>query len=157
MKEKYDFELMSLAFSLSRIGRVNERFHTVVQAESAELLGEKKTSAEYSVILSLLTSKGEVLSPTQLCEYTLQTPSGMTKTLRRLENDGLIRRFESAEDARYSMVQLTPAGRKLAQRLMKVTLSGYKEVFKDLSARQFSSMVKTLRLVRRVLEKSFAK
>ena len=156
MREVYDFELMSFAFSLNRISRVNERFHMAVQDRSAALLGARKTSAEYHVILSLLTSEGEVLSPTQLCDYTLQTASGMTKTLKRLENDGLIQRVESVEDARFSMVKLTATGRKLAQKLMKVTLSSYKDIFKNFSPKQFSSMVDLLRLIRKTLEESFA-
>lgn len=152
----YDFELISLAFSLGRISRVNERFQLLVYAKWAEILGEKRTPAEYHAILSLLTSEAGELSPTQLCDHTLQTPSGMTKTLKRLEDGELIRRFESSSDARSLMVKLTPAGKRLAQQLMKVTLAAYQEAFKDLSAPQFSSMVELLRYVRKTLEKSLS-
>lgn len=151
MKNPY-FELMSLAYSLGRISRLNERFHISVQAGSVSLLGARRTSAEYHVVLSLLTSDGEELSPTQLCDYALQTPSGMTKTLQRLELAGLVARFDSSDDARFSMVRLTPAGRRLARQLMDVTLSAYRSAFKDYSPAQFTAMVKMLREVRKTLE-----
>ncbi len=153
-KQRADFAWMSFAYSLGRISRLNERFHMAVQGRSEALRDARRTSVEFHVILSVLASKGEQLSPTQLCDYTLQTPSGMTKTLRRLEEAGLISRFESAEDARFSMVRLTQAGRKLAGHLMEVTLSAYREAFKDVSARQFNAMVETLRDVRTILETS---
>ena len=154
MKKAYDPQLMSFAYSLGRLSRLNERFHASVQARSASLLGERKTSAEYHVVLSLLTSEGEVLSPTQLCDYTLQTPSGMTKTLRRLEEAGLVARFESSDDARFSMVRLTPAGRRLAERLMQVTLAAYREAFEAFPPAEFVAMVRMLRVVRKTLEQS---
>lgn len=151
---EYDFELVSLAFSLGRISRINERFQSLVYANSAEILGAKRTSAEYHAILSLLTSDEGELSPTQLCKHTLQTPGGMTKTLKRLEDDGLIKRFESLEDARSLMVKLTPAGQALAEDLMKLTLEAYQKTFRELTPAQFSSMVKLLRYVRKTLEVS---
>lgn len=157
MKSEYDFELISLAFSLGRISRINERFQQMVYANAADALGERRTSAEYHTILSLLTAASGELSPTQLCDHTLQTPGGMTKTLRRLEDAGLIRRFESAEDARSLMVGLTPAGQKLARQLMKLTLAAYKGTFAELTAPKFSSMVKLLRYVRKNLEASVSK
>lgn len=151
-KKNPHVELMSLAYSLGRISRLNERFHVSVQAGSANLLGSRRTSAEYHVVLSLLTTDGEELSPTQLCDYALQTPSGMTKTLQRLELAGLVARFESSDDARFSMVRLTPAGRRLARQLMDVTLSAYRSAFKDYSPVQFTAMVRMLREVRKTLE-----
>ncbi len=153
-KQREESEWMSFAYSLGRISRLNERFHMAVQGRSEALRGARRTSVEFHVILSVLASEGEELSPTQLCDYTLQTPSGMTKTLRRLEEAGLISRFESTDDARFSMVRLTPAGRRLAGHLMEVTLSAYREAFKGVTPRQFSATVKMLRDVRVILETS---
>lgn len=156
MKDRYDPELISFAYSLGRISRLNEEFHRSVQAGSAARLGARRTSAEYHVVLSLLTSRRELLSPTQLCSYTLQTPSGMTKTLQRLEQAGLVRRVESSDDARFSMVRLTPAGRTLARHLMEITLAAYRDAFRNCSPRQFTALVGMLRDVRRTLERSIA-
>lgn len=153
-KPPRDLEWMAFAYALGRISRLNERFHMAVQTRSATLRGARRTSAELHVILSLLATAGEQLSPTQLCDYTLQTPSGMTKTLRRLEVARLVSRCGSSDDARFSMVRLTPLGRRMARHLMEVTLAAYREAFSSVSPAEFAAMVRMLRNIRRTLERS---
>ena len=112
-----------LAFmALSRLGRMIERdTMTVLRADALE-------ASEHAVMTVLwLRGPESPLSPTQLSKLIIQTPSGMTKTLRRLERAGLVERVhDPASDRRWS-VHLTPAGSALAEEHLRQRISQWNE------------------------------
>lgn len=55
------------------------------------------------------------LSPTQLSWTVVQTTSGMTKTIRRLEQAGLVERTPDPTDGRGQLVRLTRPGLRLVE------------------------------------------
>lgn len=59
------------------------------------------------------------LSPTQLSQAVVQTTSGITKTIRRLEGAGLVKRTPDPADGRGRLVVLTAAGIRLVARQMQ--------------------------------------
>jgi DNA-binding MarR family transcriptional regulator len=80
---------------------------------SSQLGGLGKTEHH---VLSTLRLVGHALSPTQLSQSAIQTTSGMTKTLRRLEKAGLIARVADPADGRRQLIRLTREGTQVIAR-----------------------------------------
>ena len=94
------------------------RFGRLVERQLQELLRPTGLErSEFSVLASLLLAAGGQ-SPTELSRTVVQTTSGMTKTVNRLEGRGLVERRQPADDARRVDVVLTADGRELAQSLL---------------------------------------
>jgi DNA-binding MarR family transcriptional regulator len=145
-------DLIALIFVLSRIGRLNQLLLTNVQAELKKSAKKPRTESECFVLISLLL-QGEPysLSPTTLCAFSLQTPGGMTKTLNRLEDDGLIRRRTDRGDRRALLVELTAKGLKSVGALLDQTLKGYAEAF-TLDSGALKDLIRALRATLTTLE-----
>jgi DNA-binding MarR family transcriptional regulator len=62
------------------------------------------------------------LTPTFLGRYVLQTSGGMTKTLHRLQSDGLVERVPDDRDRRVSYVQLTDKGKEVTAATLTVLI-----------------------------------
>lgn len=58
------------------------------------------------------------LSPTILSRYIVQSPSGMTHTVKRLQKAGLVTRVGLESDGRAKHVELTPEGEALVHRCL---------------------------------------
>jgi len=146
-------DLIALVFVLSRIGRLNQLLLTNVQAELKKSAKKPRTESECFVLISLLL-QGEPysLSPTTLCAFSLQTPGGMTKTLNRLEADGLIRRRTDRGDRRALLVELTAKGLKSVGTLLEQTLRGYADAFQALDPGQLKDRIRALRATLTTLE-----
>ena len=53
----------------------------------------------------------ETISPTTISSWIIQTSGGLTATLRRLEQDGRIKRQADPDDGRGRLVEMTETGR----------------------------------------------
>jgi len=112
-----------LLMRAGRLGRLVElyrgRFSTVddgLDLSSSTVLGAL-----------LLLGPPHRLSPTFLSRYVVQTSGGMTKTLRRLQADGLVTRVPDERDGRVSYVQLTDEGKARASRSLGVLLREWQD------------------------------
>ena len=94
---------------LTRLSRLN----SVALEEHAAEYGS--TSSESAVLGALLLG-GPVLNPSNLTRLVVQSPGGLTKTLRRLEDAGYVRRRPDPADRRALLVVLTDKGRRAAER-----------------------------------------
>jgi DNA-binding MarR family transcriptional regulator len=111
---------------LTRFSRLNA---VALEGRSA---AHGSTSAE-DAVLGALCLGGPALSPTDLKGLVVQSPGGMTKTLRRLEDAGFIVRRPDPADGRSLLVVLTPKGRRAAARALADTESYFSEVLVELS------------------------
>jgi DNA-binding MarR family transcriptional regulator len=75
----------------------------------------------------------------------------MTKTLNRLEDDGLIRRRTDRGDRRALLVELTAKGLKSVGALLDQTLKGYAEAF-TLDSGALKDLIRALRATLTTLE-----
>ena len=82
------------------------------------LAGTPRKAAEHYV-LAMTRALGP-RSPRELNITHMQTSGGLTKTLTRLEKEGLITREARARDRRSIEIRLTTAGRKEADRTMAI-------------------------------------
>jgi len=127
---------LPLFSSLFYLSRQLQQFHDRV------LKPYGRTLAEYQ-ILSDLRSGGSA-SPTDLNRFLLQTPAGMTYTLDQLEKAKLVSRRPSQKDRRSVQINLTPAGRREAERLMKAESRAQKDTVAALGRRDLEQAVKTV-------------
>jgi DNA-binding MarR family transcriptional regulator len=125
---------------LTRLSRLNS---VALEGHAAEY---GSTSSESAVLGALLLG-GPVLNPSHLTRLVVQSPGGLTKTLRRLEDAGLVRRRPDPGDRRALLVVLTDKGRRAAERANAELGSYYDELLVDLSARERSELTALLRKV----------
>jgi DNA-binding MarR family transcriptional regulator len=125
---------------LTRLSRLN----TV--ALEGHAAGYGSTSSE-SAVLGALLMGGPALNPSQLTNLVVQSPGGLTKTLRRLEDAGHIRRRADPGDRRALLVVLTDKGRRAAEHADAELRSYYDGLLVDLSAEERSALASLLRNV----------
>jgi len=113
---------------LTRFSRMNT---VAIEACCAET---GMTASEVSV-LGMLSRAGSALSPTRLRVLVIQSPGGLTKSLRRLENAGFVRRRTDPADRRALLVELTAAGRTASTRAAALVHAHYAVVLDGLTER----------------------
>jgi DNA-binding MarR family transcriptional regulator len=129
---------------LTRLSRLN----AVALEGHAAAYGS--TSAESAVLLL----GGPALNPSRLTNLVVQSPGGLTKTLRRLEDAGHIRRRPDPADRRALLVVLTDEGRRAAEQANAELGCYYDELLVDLSGQERSELALLLRKVLDRLEAS---
>jgi DNA-binding MarR family transcriptional regulator len=76
------------------------------------------------------------LSQQQMATYMTLDPTQMVAVIDGLERDGLCRRTRNTQDRRRYAIQITPKGRQLLGRAVKVVEKIDEEIFAPLSARE---------------------
>ncbi len=107
-----------LHLTLLHLGRlVESSIQSVIAPNGLEM-------SEHSVLTALwFAGPPYTMSPTQLSNVILQTTSGMSKTLRRIERLGLIERVDDPNDGRARLVVLTERGREMSERPLRQLVS----------------------------------
>src|ERR1700722_750937 len=125
---------------LTRLSRLN----SVALEEHAAEYGS--TSSESAVLGALLLG-GPVLNPSHLTRLVVQSPGGLTKTLRRLEDAGHVERRPDPADRRALLVELTDQGRRAAEQANGQLHTYYDALLVDLSDEERSALTSLLRKV----------
>jgi DNA-binding MarR family transcriptional regulator len=114
-----DASALPLFIGLFYLSRQLHQFHENVLKTHGRVL------SEYQVLAFLRTLDGA--SPSELNQFLLQTPAGMTYTIDQLEKAKLVRRRPSPNDRRSVRITLTAAGRREAEKLMKAEAAAQRE------------------------------
>ncbi|MDR2256645.1 MAG: MarR family transcriptional regulator [Arthrobacter sp.] len=85
------------------------------QLDSVLQRAAKITLFDYHVLAMLSESPGEVLPMSRLAERTNSSLSRLSHVVKKLQERGWVKRAQSAEDARVTVVQLLPPGRALLE------------------------------------------
>lgn len=93
------------------------------------------------------------LSPTALFSTLMVTSGTMTHRLKRLENRGLIARVANPQDARSTLVQLTPEGLDLINRAVGPHIENERQMLSVLPADVLASLDAHLSQLMQALEK----
>jgi DNA-binding MarR family transcriptional regulator len=107
------------------------------------------TPQSFDILIRLARSEGNELRMSELAAQASLTPSGLTRAVDRLQDQGFVVRRSCPEDRRGSFAQLTLDGRKL----MADSLPGHvaqvnhvlEDVFSPEEMDQFSAMLRRLR------------
>lgn len=92
------------------------------------------------------------LSPTALYRSLMRSSGAITHRLARLEEKELIRRVEDPDDRRGLLVELTPKGLALADRVAPAHLESERRLLSPLSAEEQRSLSVLLRKLLRAFE-----
>jgi DNA-binding MarR family transcriptional regulator len=100
---------------------------------------QRRTEAEdslspqsFDVLIRLARTPGSELRMSELAAQTSLTPSGLTRSVDRLQDQGLVVRRVCPEDRRGAFAVLTPAGRALMDRAIPEHLTHIGEVLSSL-------------------------
>lgn len=95
-----------------RAWRAFMRVHRTVTDELARRLerAHDLPLLHYAVLITLVTAPGRRLRMSDLADQVLTSPSGMTRAVARLREEGLVEREHDPDDLRSFLVSLTPAG-----------------------------------------------
>lgn len=116
-RERPDLDVSAMAV----VGRILALGQALSARATAALKATDLSYSELDVLATLRRSGPPFrLTPTALRHAVLLTSGGMTACLNRLETKGLITRDPSPEDRRVLAATLTPAGRDLADRAIRL-------------------------------------
>ena len=105
--------------------------------------------ASYEILMRLARSDGQRLRLTDLAAQCDLSPSGASRAVDRLEEDGLVRRVACPEDGRVAYVEITAKGNKLIVAALKRHVedlqSHFVEVLSDEERRQLAAITRKLR------------
>lgn len=100
----------------------------------------------FSLIVTLRRAgKPYALRPTDLLQESLLSSGAMTNRIDRVEQIGLVRRVPDPTDRRGVVVQLTPRGRTLADRAVKIHFEEMSRLLTGLTASERRTMAGLLR------------
>ncbi len=104
---------------MALIGRVHRVSRAAAERVEAHFRAHGIGRGDYDVLASLRRAGDPpVLTPGQLCNGLLLSSAGVTGRIDRLERLGLVRRERHPDDGRGVLVELTPEGRDLVDRLV---------------------------------------
>ena len=107
--------------------------HDLTRTLDAELREEHGLSfGGYDVLLRLARAPGNRVRMTDLAERVMLSPSGLTRLVDQLTDEGLVRRERVKEDARVVLARLTDRGRQVIRQASKTHLRGIREHFTGL-------------------------
>jgi DNA-binding MarR family transcriptional regulator len=128
---------------VARLGRVTAYLDAGVNAALAEF---GLTRSAWDVLASL-RRQGEPyrLSPTALYVGLMRSSGAMTHRLRRLEQAGFVRRVPDPDDARGMLVELTPEGVALTERIAPLHMDNERELLSALTPDEQATLARLLR------------
>lgn len=113
------------------------------------------SSWEFDVLATLRRSGAPYcLAPTALFSALMVTSGTMTHRLQRLEASGLVARVANLEDARSTLVKLTPAGLALIDRAVEQHVENERRILAGLTPAALTALDTQLAGLLRALEAS---
>ncbi len=112
----------------------------------------------FDILIRLARSEGNQLRMSELATQASLTPSGLTRAVDRLQQQGLVVRRSCPDDRRGSFAQLTPAGRALMSRTIPDHVATIGRVLDEVFTREEEAQLSGLlrRLRDYVLEQNLA-
>jgi len=105
--------------------------------QQAVLAPFELSSGDYGVLAALRRAGNPYeLSPSKLYSRLQRSSGGMTKTLKRLEDQGLVKRAPDPTDGRGSRVSLTKEGLDVQEQIFNAFLSATQDLLQPLAATQ---------------------
>jgi DNA-binding MarR family transcriptional regulator len=121
----------------------------VTRALDSELRTEHGLSmSTYDVLLRLARAPAGSLKMTDLAERVMMSPSGLTRAVDRLVDQGLVERSRDDRDARVMLARLTEQGRRVVREAARTHLRGIRQHFTGLlTERQLAAVAGALEVV----------
>jgi DNA-binding MarR family transcriptional regulator len=137
---------------LARLGLLIERFQQEVVAPF------EISAGDYGVLAALRRAgRPYALKPSNLYVRLHRSSGGMTKTLKKLEEQGLVERSPDPNDGRGSLVSLTPAGLALQDEIFQAFLLASQSLLAPLSESRLSADDEALRELLAIFEERLSR
>ncbi|MEQ8839893.1 MAG: MarR family transcriptional regulator [Acidimicrobiales bacterium] len=105
------------------------------------LAAEGLDTSEFAALNALwMSGAPHRLSAGEIADSLVQTSGGTTKTIRRLEDRGLVRRIADPSDGRRSLVELSATGLETARNALDHVLDAFDLDIGDLDAAERSEL-----------------
>jgi DNA-binding MarR family transcriptional regulator len=142
-REDPELDLADTVAVIARLGRVR----AYVDRELDDLFGRYGLTRQSWDVLACLRRAGKPyqLTPTEINGEVMRTSGAITHTLHALEYADLIKRVPNPQDGRSSHVQLTPAGRRLLQRVGPLHVANERRMLTPLTPEELSNLTSLLR------------
>jgi DNA-binding MarR family transcriptional regulator len=135
---------------VARVGRLSRHLDRGLERVFAQ---HGLTRESFDVLASLRRAGAPYrLTPTDLYRTLMRTSGAMTNRLKRLEERGLVRRVPDARDGRVLLVELTPKGRRLFERVAPRHLANEHELLAALDPDEREQLAALLRKLLRSFE-----
>jgi len=108
--------------------------------ERAAIASGLQRRGDYEVLALLRRFEPTLLTPLQVAQQLLTSPSGMTGKLDRLEEQGLIQRTPDLQDRRAVRLSITDTGRSLIDEAFTTSLEVYESMLDELSRTEVESL-----------------
>jgi DNA-binding MarR family transcriptional regulator len=112
---------------------------TLLQREIAD---HGVVPGQFAQLLALYDRDGQ--TPTELCRAVGIEPGTMTKTLQRMERDGLVERRQTPRDGRSVTIHLTARAKRLEPLLKDAAVRTNTRVARQLDTRQIRTFMRML-------------
>ena len=153
-REYPDFDTASFPplVRLARLGLLIERFQQEVVAPF------EISAGDYGVLAALRRAgRPYALKPSNLYVRLHRSSGGMTKTLKKLEEQGLVERSPDPNDGRGSLVSLTSAGLALQDEIFQAFLLASQSLLAPLSESRLSADDEALRELLAIFEERLSR
>jgi len=123
--------------------------HEVTRKLDAELRRDHRLSlSEYDVLLRLAHAPGRSLRMTELAERVMFSPSGLTRVVDRLVDEGYVGRRRDSADARVVFARLSEKGLGRLRKAAQTHLRGIRQHFSGrLSQAQIRNVASALQVI----------
>lgn len=113
-----------------------------IEAWLADTLATEGLDTSEYAALSALWMQGTPhrLAAGEIADRLVQTTGGTTKTIRRLEDRGLVHRVADPSDGRRALIELTPTGLQAASSTLELVLDAFDLEIGDLDAVERSEL-----------------
>ena len=136
-------------------GRLHRSFLLYRSGISSRFAEVGSNEPGFDVLATLRRSGPEHrLSAGELVRQTLVTTGGLTLRVKRLEEEGYVRRERVAEDNRMVTVELTPAGLELVDRVADEHFQNLSRMLDGLSPKERSDLARLLSRLHASLKES---
>jgi MarR family transcriptional repressor of emrRAB len=113
----------------------------------SKLKPHKLNHSEFLTLMILYSRPDGSSTPGELCEFTTQGATNMTRIANTLVKRALITRGSSKEDRRRVLIRITPAGRRFVQKMLPPMFPQVGAMFAGFSVndmRQFDRLLRKL-------------
>lgn len=136
-------------FTITHVG------HLMGKKANRELVrsGYSLQLEQLPILFTIYFSGNDLLSQQEIANLLHKDKSGIQRSLRTLERDGYLRVVAHEVDRRKNLIQLTPAGQSVVEKVIETTEIIDKQVTSQLTADELNSFLSTLRKITSLLDK----
>jgi DNA-binding MarR family transcriptional regulator len=134
----------ALSFNIYRVGLLLRR-------ELIRALADYQMTPEQWQVMATLWSTGTPLSQSEIVQLTLKDKHTVSRIIQRLERNGWIEKEPGPRDRRVTIIQPTPKGQSLKDKIPQKLSGHFKEIFQEFRAEEKQFLLDSLKKLRGAL------